>query len=135
MEMTTMLTPRLFGDLVDWLALDRPPLASHMIRVEDSLTEQGYHVRAELPGMDPAEDISVSVDNGVLHIHAEREERDEQQGRSEFRYGVLERSVRLPGNADTDAITATYDKGILDITVPLKDARSTGRTIPVGPGS
>jgi HSP20 family molecular chaperone IbpA len=131
--MSATLMPRLFGDLVDWVALDRPQLANHMILIEDSLTEREYHLRAELPGMDPAKDIAVSVDNGVLHIHAEREERQEQQGRSEFRYGVLERAVRLPGNADSEGITATYDKGVLDVAVPLKDRESAGRTIPVGP--
>jgi HSP20 family molecular chaperone IbpA len=130
----TTLMPQLFGDLVDWVALNRPQPASYVIRVEDSLTEREYHVRAELPGMDPTEDIAVSVENGILHIHAEREEREEGKGRSEFHYGVLERSVRLPGNADADGISATYDKGILDVTIPLKDRESAGRKIPVGNG-
>jgi HSP20 family molecular chaperone IbpA len=133
--MSTPLMPRLLGDLADWVVLDRPQPAGNLIRVEDSLTDREYHLRAELPGLNPTENIYVSVDNGILHIHAEREERQEQQGRSEFRYGVMERAVRLPGSADPDGITATYDKGILDVTVPLKDKESAGRRIPVEPAT
>jgi HSP20 family molecular chaperone IbpA len=132
--MATTLVPRLFGDFIDWFEMDRPQHPGHMIRVEDSLTEGEYHVRAELPGMDPAQDIAVSVDGGVLSIHAERHEQEERHGRSEFRYGLLERSVRLPGNADADHIQATYDKGILDVMVPLKDKESVGRKIPIATG-
>jgi HSP20 family protein len=129
--MATTLMPRMFGDLFDWFDLDQPRATGHMIRVEDSLTEQEYHVRAELPGLDPANDITISVDNGTLTIHAEREERQERRGRSEFRYGALERSVRLPGNAETDSIKATYEKGILDVAVPLKSVAAGGRKIPI----
>ncbi|GAA1804930.1 Hsp20/alpha crystallin family protein [Luedemannella flava] len=129
--MTTTLVPRMFGDLFDWFEMERPKMTGHMIRVEDSLTDQEYHVRAELPGMDPAKDISISVEDGTLTIHAEREEREEAKGRSEFRYGVLERSVRLPGNADRDSIKATYDKGILDVSVPLRKQETVGRSISI----
>ncbi|MFC7480901.1 Hsp20/alpha crystallin family protein [Luedemannella flava] len=132
--MTTTLIPRMFGDLIDWFDMDRAQGTGHMIRVEDSLTEQEYHVRAELPGMDPGQDITISVQDGTLTIHAEREERQEAKGRSEFRYGVLERSVRLPGNAETDSIKATYDKGILDVSVPLRSTEAAGRKIPIEVG-
>lgn len=132
--MATTLMPRFFGDLIDLIDLERPHINGHMIRVEDSLNGSEYHVRAELPGMNPAEDIAVSVEDGLLSIHAERREQKEQKGRSEFRYGLLERSVRLPANADAEHIQATYEKGILDVTIPLKDKESVGRTIPVTTG-
>ena len=51
--------------------------------------------------------------------------------RSEFRYGMLHRSVRLPANADEAAITATYDRGILEITVPLTAPEPAGRQIAI----
>jgi HSP20 family molecular chaperone IbpA len=127
----TALVPRLFGDLTDWFETDHPMLSGHMIRVEDTLTDQEYRVRAELPGLDPEKDVHVSVDNGVLTIHAERRVQEKAPGRSEFRYGMLQRSVRLPGNADADNIRAAYDKGILEVTVPLKASESAGRQIPV----
>jgi HSP20 family protein len=102
-----------------------------MIRVEDVLTDTQYLVRAELPGLQPDKDIQVSVDEGVLTIRAEREEQVQTRGRSEFRYGLLQRSVRLPAGADAEHITARYDGGILEVTVPLSAPQTTGRQIPV----
>lgn len=127
----TALMPRLFGDLTDWFEGDRPLLSGHVIRVEDSLTDQEYKIRAELPGMDPEKDVQVSVDGGMLTIHAERRYEEKAKGRSEFRYGMLQRSVRLPGNADADNVRATYDKGILEVVVPLKATEPAGRQIPI----
>jgi HSP20 family protein len=127
----TTLVPRWFGDLTDWLESERPYHPARMIRVEDSLSDQEYRVRAELPGMDPEKDIQVSVDVGVLTIHAERKIEEKAKGRTEFQYGMLQRSVRLPANADADAVKASYDKGILEVVVPLKEGTSTGRTIPI----
>ncbi|GAA1408847.1 Hsp20/alpha crystallin family protein [Catellatospora coxensis] len=127
----TALMPRLFGDFTDWLESDRPLLPGHVIRLEDSLTDQEYRIRAELPGMDPDKDIQVSVDGAVLSIHAERRYEEQVKGRSEFRYGMLQRAVRLPGNADADNIKASYDKGILEVVVPLRSAEAAGRQIPI----
>ncbi|GLY08712.1 Hsp20/alpha crystallin family protein [Actinoplanes sp. NBRC 101535] len=62
--------------------------------------------------------------NGVLALKAERRERTDATSCSEFRYGALHRSVRLPINADEAAITATHDMGILEVTVPLTVAET-----------
>ena len=73
----------------------------------------------------------MTVDKGVLTIHAERREEEQAKHRSEFRYGMLQRSVRLPANADEAHVKATYANGILSVTVPLTTAEPTGRQIPV----
>jgi len=125
------LVPRLFGDLSDWFEAEFPLRPGHMIRVEDFLGENEYVVRAELPGLEVEKDIQVSVTNGLLTIHAERQEQTQSRTRTEFRYGVLQRSVRLPANADEAKIKAGYDKGILQITVPLTASQPTGRQVPV----
>lgn len=131
----TALMPRLFTDLADWFETDFPSPARHLIRVEEETTDHGYTVRAELPGVDPEKDIEVSVDDGVMTICAERREHEEGKGRSEFRYGMLRRSVWLPSNADSEHITARYDKGVLEVTVPLTQPEPTGRKIPVTAGT
>lgn len=128
------LMPRLFGDLSDWLDAELPVRGGHLIRVEDHLTDTEYRLRAELPGMDPEKDIEIHLDKGVLTIHAERREEKQEKGRSEFRYGMLERSVRLPAGADEEHVTATYNKGILEVTVPVKAETPAVRTIPVATG-
>lgn len=125
------LIPRLLGDLTDWLDADLVPRAGHLIRVEDHITDKEYQLRAELPGMDPDKDIQVSVDHGVLFIRAERREHEQFKGRSEFRYGLLQRSIRLPANADAEHIVAGYTNGVLEVTVPLTGQTPTGRQIPV----
>ena len=60
-------------------------------------------VRAEVPGIDPDQDVDVSVSEGMLHIRVERLEKSEHKSkdgyRSEFRYGSFARSVALPAGA------------------------------------
>lgn len=128
------LMPRWFGDLSDWLDTELPVRGGHLIRVEDHMTDTEYQLRAELPGMDPEKDVEIRVDDGVLTIRAERREEQQTKGRSEFRYGMLQRSVRLPAGADEEHISASYTKGILQVTVPLKAEAPAGRTIPVARG-
>ncbi|MEU4424773.1 Hsp20/alpha crystallin family protein [Actinoplanes sp. NPDC024001] len=124
------LLPRLFGDMTDWLEVDLPrPLPA--IRFEDRITDKEYVLRAELPGLDPEKDVQITALHGVLTVKAERREESTGPSRSEFRYGMLHRSVRLPAGADEAAITAVYDKGILEITVPLTAPEPAGRNIAV----
>ena len=133
--MTTLVPMRLTG-LVDWFEDfpfgegTRVP-GSHMIRVEDRFTDHDYELRAELPGLDPDKDMRVSVDGGRLTIRAERHAQSTTNGRSEFTYGRFDRSVILPRNADTGHITATYDNGVLTVTVPLTAAVPSGRKVAI----
>lgn len=111
----------LIAGLPSW-ANFRPALGSHVIRVEDELKDGSYELRAEVPGVDPAKDVDVTVRDGVLTIKAERSEKKEANGHSEFSYGSFIRSVTLPVGADEDAIKASYDKGILTVSVPVAQA-------------
>ena len=103
-----------------WAAL-RP---GHLIRLEDEMADGHYLLRAELPGIDPANDVDITVRDGQLTIKAQRSEKTEAKGRSEFCYGSLTRSVTLPAGANEDDIKASYDKGILtvDVTIPEQAA-------------
>jgi HSP20 family protein len=103
----------------------RPIFAdSHLIRLEEDMKDGHYVVRAEIPGIDPAKDVDIMVSDSRLTIKAERSERKEANGRSEFSYGSFVRTVTLPSGANADDIKATYDKGILtvDVTVPKESA-------------
>ena len=99
----------------------RPVFDARLLRLEDEIEDGHYVVRAELPGLDPAKDVDITVHNGVLTIKAERSEKKESKGRSEFTYGSFVRSVTLPSGADEDDITATYDKGILTVSVAVPE--------------
>lgn len=79
-------------------------------------------VRLELPGVDVAKDVNVEVDRGQLVIHGERrDERSSEQegGRTlrEVRYGSFRRSFKLPTHITGDAISASYDAGVLTVRV------------------
>ncbi|MCP9618754.1 Hsp20/alpha crystallin family protein [Nocardia otitidiscaviarum] len=112
---------------------DVPMFGAHLLRVEDTVEDGRYVIRAEIPGIDPA-DAQVSVQNGQLTIKAERTERKEDKGRSEFRYGSFVRTVALPPGAQEDAIDATYAKGILTVTVPMSEPQSQAKSIEVKSG-
>lgn len=108
----------LFTGFPAWAGL-RATFDTHLIRLEDELEHGHYVVRAELPGIDPAKDVDITVRDGQLTIKAERSEKKESEGRSEFSYGSFVRSVTLPPGADEDDIKATYDKGILTVSVAV----------------
>jgi len=94
----------------------------HMMRVEEYVEDDTCIIRAELPGIEPDKDVEISVEDGVLHLRAERKEQTEEtlpQGfRSEFHYGTMARSIRLPEGATAADVTATYKDGILEVRVP-----------------
>lgn len=107
-----------------------------MLRIEHLTEEDGtIVVRAELPGIDPEQDVTISIDDGLMTISGERREQsrteDKHGYRSEFRYGSFSRSVRLPVGACTDDVVATYRDGILQVRVPVESKAATVRHVPV----
>jgi HSP20 family protein len=127
-----------FVDLFDWLESPLTmlrPISAQAMRVEDYVKDGRYVVRAELPGLDPEKELAVTVSHGILTIKADREEKTEDKHRSEFRYGSFIRHMTLPAGADEDHIQASYDKGILEITIDLKakEPAEAERKIPVRP--
>jgi HSP20 family protein len=127
------LFPDVFELLESPFTALRPFMAQPM-RLEDYIDDGHYVIRAELPGLDPDKQVEVTVSNGILTIHAERHEETETKHRSEFYYGVYSRHIQLPVSASEDDITATYDKGILEVRVGLEEKeRVAGRQIPVKP--
>ena len=77
-------------------------------------------------GVDIDNDVDVSVDDGVIRIAAERkQEKTDETGetdgtyRSEFSYGRFERAFQLPKDADPEAIEASYEKGLLEVRIPV----------------
>jgi len=84
-------------------------------------TGDRFVVNVELPGIEP-DSVDVSVEDSVLTIHGERsfyDEVDEESfHRVERRYGQFARSITLPQTTDAERIEASFDRGVLTITVP-----------------
>jgi HSP20 family protein len=125
----------MFPDLATWLEspwTGPPPfLTGQPFRLEERIRDNRYVIRAELPGLDPDDDIEVTVDGRMLTIRAERGQEDQGTYRSEFRYGALARTIRLPVRIDPADITARYDKGVLEVSVPAGHVKPEGTRIPV----
>lgn len=121
----------LFGGFPSFANI-RPVFDARLLRLEDEMTKDGrYEVRAEVPGVDPAKDVDVTVHEGRLTIKAERTEKSENNGRSEFSYGSFERTVTLPQGANEDDIKASYDKGILTVSVGITEPKQTEKKIQI----
>jgi HSP20 family protein len=78
-------------------------------------------VRLELPGVDVDKDVNVEVEHGRLVIHGERhdEHAEVKDGRTlrEVRYGSFRRSFQLPSHLTGEAVSASYDAGVLTVRV------------------
>ncbi len=89
----------------------------------DVARENGHLVvRADLPGIKP-EEVKIEVEDDILTISGEHEERTEEKDddymRQERRYGSFSRSMALPGGVDAKKITASTRDGVVEVTVPL----------------
>lgn len=78
-------------------------------------------VRLELPGVDVDKDVNVELDRGRLVIYGEHRDQhaEGKDGRAlrEIRYGSFRRSFQLPAHVTSDAISASYDAGVLTVRV------------------
>ena len=104
---------------------------TRLMRLEDEMVEGRYEVRAEMPGIDPEKDLDITVRDGQLTIKAERSEKKEFDGRSEFSYGSFVRTVSLPAGINEDDIKATYDKGILTVSMAVSEPSSAEKHVKV----
>jgi HSP20 family protein len=127
-----LLFPSAFGWPRRWMDLFD---GDSFMRVEEIEQDGVLLVRAELPGVDPEEDVELTVDNGMLTLHAERHEEKEQRAhrrrRSEFRYGSFSRSIPLPAGATEDDVKAVYKNGILEVRIPLVEHEAEAKKVPI----
>ena len=74
-----------------------------------------------MPGIDP-ESLNLSIDNDCLTVSAERkkvfESSQTTDHRTERTYGKVQRTIRLPTNADQNRPSATFEHGVLTVSFP-----------------
>ena len=89
--------------------------------VDISETKKNFVVKAELPGLD-AKDVNVSLSGDLITIKGEKkkeeEEKDEHHYCAERYSGSFQRSFQLPASVKGDKVEATFDKGVLKVTIP-----------------
>ena len=108
---------------------DNAPMVA-MPRIDVSETDKEIRIDAELPGVKENE-IDVELVDDMLSIHGEKKAEKEDQRKGyhvkERSYGSFARSMRLPFSADPDRVKASFNNGVLTITV-AKPEESKGHS-------
>jgi HSP20 family protein len=125
----------LFADL--WHHRLAPQRLGFRPRVDVYRTEGPtvLHVVAELPGIDPAQ-VDLAINDGVLVISGRRQRQAEgrRYQHIEIDYGPFERRIALGDGFDADAAEASYENGLLTISLPLKQRQQGTVRVPVREG-
>jgi len=79
--------------------------------------EKEFSVELSLAGV-KKEDIVLNIDHDVLSIKAERKETDQKFNRKQTFYGKYEKSFTLPDSVDRENIQASFENGMLKISIP-----------------
>jgi HSP20 family protein len=99
-------------------------------------TDDHFVLRADLPGLGEG-DVNIEVEDNVLTVSGERKAEHEttKEGyhRVERAFGSFSRSLTLPDGVDADAVTASFDRGVLEIRIPKPEQRKP-RKISIGVG-
>jgi HSP20 family protein len=86
--------------------------------------KENYHIEVAAPGM-TKQDFDVSVEQNVLTISGQKKKEDKEEQdkytRKEFSYQSFERSFNLPESVKAEDISAKYEDGVLNITIPKKE--------------
>lgn len=111
-EMSSSMTPRGTGSII-------PP-------VDIYETETSVVVETPMPGVDP-DQLEISIDNGVLTMKGTSERKtevdDKNYYRKEVRTGSIFRQVSLPARVQEGEAQASFENGILKISLPKAEAR------------
>jgi len=90
-------------------------------RVDIAETDKEFIIKADLPEI-KKEEVTVTVDKGILTLRGERKQEKEEKGKKFHRierlYGSFTRSFTLPGNVDETKVDASFKDGILQLTIP-----------------
>src|SRR5689334_2211967 len=115
------LTPGGFNELATWTP-----------QIELFERENQLVIRADLPGL-KKDDVQIEVRDDSVVIQGERQEerREEREGfySTERVYGRFYREIPLPDGAHTEAATATFRDGVLEITIPREEGETRGRQL------
>jgi HSP20 family protein len=96
------------------------------------LVESGDHfvLRADLPGLSE-EDVKIELEDTTLTISGERaaehESKDEGYYRLERAFGSFSRTLQLPKGIDPESVSASFDRGVLEVRIPKPEERKPRR--------
>jgi HSP20 family protein len=93
-------------------------------------TDESFVLRADLPGLSE-EDIKIEFEDGTLTVSGERKAEHESKSEGYYRveraFGSFSRSLTLPQGIDPEAVTANFDRGVLEVRIPKPEQRKPRR--------
>ena len=93
--------------------------------VESFVKDDSYHLRMELPGVDPKE-VEINLTGDQLTVSGEKKTSREVDEKnlyfSESRYGRFQRTFRFPEGVKGEEVKAAYVNGVLELTIPIPEA-------------
>ncbi|PWJ59835.1 HSP20 family protein [Dyadobacter jejuensis] len=99
-------------------------LGSHIPALNVFESKEGFQIQVVAPGLEKA-DFKLNLEKNRLTISVQKEkEEQEVEGkytRREFKVGSFQRSFNLPDSVDEDKVAASYEAGILTVSLPKKE--------------
>jgi HSP20 family protein len=100
-------------------------------------TDETLILRADLPGLGK-DDVEIEVKDNVLTVSGERKTEHEEKAegfyRAERAFGRFSRSLSLPEGIDADRVSASFDRGVLEVKIPKPEERKPHR-VQIGRGT
>jgi HSP20 family protein len=134
---TSDLLPTSFSSLVDGFfndAMTRSGGSTFLPKVDVIENETAYELHVAAPGLSK-EDFNIELNDNYLTVSGERKfsnEKNEKNYHSiETQYGSFSRSFALPENIDSAKISAKYNNGILELSIPKDEKKALKTTIKV----
>lgn len=128
--------PATFSGMLDRLFNDSlgATVSQFSPAVDISEDEKSYEIHLAVPGMKKS-DFKIELTNGKLTISGERKKEEKKEGRNfhsiETQYGAFRRSFFIPEDVLEDSVEASYEDGLLKMTLPKKEKKINKATIEV----
>ena len=135
-ELGTLQTEmnRLFNTVFDGPAPSGAAMRRWMPAMDLVESDDHFVLRADLPGMSE-DDVNIELEDSTLTISGERKSEHETKNEGFYRVeratGAFSRSLTLPKGVDPEAVTARFDRGVLEVRIP-KPAERKPRRISIG---
>jgi HSP20 family protein len=110
----------LIGELMTWMGATAP---EPTIKIEEFVEDGRHVIRADLPGVDPRKDITLTVEGSRLRLRGERRSEEHDEHHSEIRFGSFERVIALPRDTRPADVTAEYVDGVLTVSMPMSGSQ------------
>jgi len=121
---------RLFNSVFDTPANGGTTMRRWMPAMDLVETDDRFVLRADLPGL-AEEDIKIELEDGTLTLSGERKAEHESKSEGYYRveraFGSFSRSLTLPQGVDPEAVTASFDRGVLEVRIPKPEQRKPRR--------